>query len=453
MCAKRRCGKISTRFRFAACLLAAFLAAGRSPAADPPDDAPARFTVDRDPETLATRVTIKARHGEVAWADIMAGLARAKGYDDGALADVPRRHAFDLHSTYTRLALVLLSALGERHGIAFAIRPAEKDGGEPSLQVTLSRRAMLASKRRFEKWLKLLAADGRADDQPDAKLGLSFPPADAVGLDRVAILHGLGSRPEAHASLSADLREAGLRVGQFAYGGDEPLEESARLLSRELKRIKQETPALRLRLVALSMGGLLARRVLEDEQLDAGNVTQLVLVGTPNHGSVLAYCGFGLQIWQFLDDPQARTVSQRFYDMVEDGLGEAADDLRPDSEFLKRLNSLQRNPAVRYSLLLGSGAPLSRQTVDELRAHVAEAEKKHRFIQFLGPKIDRMLNDPDELIYGQGDGVVAIKRGRLEGVDDTLTCDFHHLSIGQPPETDGEKQLRQEIIRRLTPGK
>jgi hypothetical protein len=454
MDASRRLGKSLPKLSFGIWSVFALLMTGRVlHAADPaPPDARPRFTVEQDPESLTTRLTIEARNGEIAWADLMAGLARAKGYDDKALDDVPRHHAFDLNRRHTRLVLALMNALVESHGIQFAILPPGA-GGEPSLQVTLDRRAMLASKRRFEQWLRLLAADGRAGNEPEPKYGLSFPQADAVGLDRVVVLHGLGSAPEAHTSLSADLRKSGLRVGEFAYAGDESLEDSARLLARELRRVKDDMPNLRLRLVTLSMGGLVARRVLEDNQLDAGNVTQLLMVAAPNHGSVLAYCGFGLQILQFLDDPKARSVSQRFYDTVEDGLSEASDDLRPDSEFLKRLNGTERNPRVRYSLLLGTGAPLSQQTVDDLRRHVAQAEREHRFVQFLGPKIDRMLDDPDELIYGRGDGVVAVKRGRLEGVDDVLTLDFDHLSIGQPPQTDGQKRLRQEIVRRLIPTK
>ncbi|MGH7134931.1 MAG: esterase/lipase family protein, partial [Pirellulales bacterium] len=408
-----------------------------------------RISVEQDPDTLTSRVVIEARDGEIAWADLMAGLARAKGYDDDALDGVPRHKSFDLDRRHTRFLLGLMNVFSESSGIRFTILPPTNQGGEPRLQVTLDRRAMLASKRRFEKMLRLSVVDKHAGEEPAPDYGLSWPAADAVGHDRVVVLHGLGSTPEAHASLSADLRRAGLRVGQFAYAGNEPLEDSARLLARELKRLKQDEPDVRLRLVTLSMGGLVARRVLEDASLDAGNVTQLVMVAPPNHGSVLAYCGFGLQVWQFLDDPKARGVAQRFYDTVEDGLSEASDDLRPDSAFLKKLSGLQRNPRVRYSLLLGTGAPLSEHAVNELRQHLAEAKERHRFIQFLGPKIDRILDDPDELTYGKGDGVVAVKRGRLEGVDDTLTLDFHHLSIGQPPQTNGEMRLREEIIKRL----
>lgn len=410
-----------------------------------------RVTIEQDPETLATRVVIEAKDGEVAWADLMAGLAKAKGFDDDALADLPRHKAFDLHRRHTRLVLALMNAVGEHNGIQFAILRPTDLAAEPQLQVTLDRRAMLASKRRFEKMLRLAAVDRLADGKAGKAYGLTWPAASppAPGQESVVILHGLGSTPENHASLSAELAQAGLSVGELAYPGDEPLEDSAHLLARELKAFHREHPGVPLRLVTLSMGGLVARRVLEDATLDSGNVAQLVMVASPNHGSALAYCGFGLQIWQFLDDPHARTVAERFYNTVEDGLSEASDDLRPDSDFLKQLNASPQNPRVRYALLLGTGAALSQHAVDQLRQRVAQAKDRHRFVRFLGPKIDRVLADGDELIHGKGDGVVAVKRGRLTGVDDTMTLNFDHLSIGQPPQTDGEKQLRAEIIRRL----
>jgi hypothetical protein len=425
-------------------------AVGQEPA---PENGSPKIAIERDPDSLVTKAVIEATDGEIAWADLTAALARAKGYDDDALADLPRRRAFDLRRRSTRLVLALMNALLETGGVQFDVLPPEA-GGEPKLQVTLDRRAMLASRRRFEKMLRLAAVDRLTDLKSERSYGLAWAADDepAANQEAVIVVHGLGSSPEYHASLTADLRRAGLLVGNVSYAGDEPLDDSAKLLSSELKRFRKEQPNVRLRLVTLSMGGLVARRALEDPALDPGNVTQLVMVAAPNHGSALAYCAFALQIWQFLDDPQARSAAQRFYDTVEDGLCEASDDLRPDSDFIARLNALPRNPRVRYSLLLGTGAPLSQHAVDELRDHVARAKEKSRFLQLLGPKIDRVLDDPEELIYGKGDGVVAVKRGRLEGVEDTLTLDFNHLSIGQPPQTDGEKRLRAEIIKRVNNG-
>ncbi|HWB08201.1 MAG TPA: hypothetical protein VG826_03210 [Pirellulales bacterium] len=440
-------------------MVAAFALAAAALGRPVPADEPASqnespgITIERDPESLVTKVVIEAADGEIAWANLMAALARAKGYDDDALADVPRRRAFDLRRRSTRFVLALMNALLEPGGIQFAVLPPE-GAGEPKLQVTLDRRAMLASRQRFEKLLRLAAVERLADLRSERKYGLDWTDGNrpAANQEAVVVVHGLGSSPEYHVSLTNDLRRAGFRVGHVSYPGDEPLDDSARLLSSELKRLRKEQPNMRLRLVTLSMGGLVTRWVLEDAALDPGNVVQLVMVAAPNHGSALAYCAFGLQIWQFLDDPKSRTAAQRFYDTVEDGLCEASDDLRPDSDFLAQLNALPRNPRVRYSLLLGTGAPLSQHAVDDLRDHVAQARERYRFVQLLGPKIDRVLDDPDELVYGKGDGVVAVKRGRLEGVEDTVLLGFNHLSIGQPPQTDGEKQLRAEIIKRLKNG-
>ncbi len=415
-----------------------------------------RITIEQNPDTLTTNVLIEAQDGKVSWADLWAGLAQAKGYDADALADVPRRKSFDLNRRHTRLLLALMNAVSEASGIRFSIVPPEKIvppegvGAEPKLRVTLDRRAMVASKRRFEKMLRLAASDRLTGDRPAPNYGLAWPDDERprAGQASVVILHGLGSTPEKHGSLAADLRRAGLRVGEFAYPGDEPLDDSAKLFSRELKRFHRDHPDVRLRMVTLSMGGLVARRALEDPALDPGNVEQLLMIGAPNHGSALAYCGFGLQIWQFLDDPKARSFAERFYHTVEDGLCEASDDLRPDSPFIKELNSLARNPRLRYTLLLGSGAMFSQQTIDQLRDRVEKAEKSHRFLQFLGPKIDRVLADGDELIQGKGDGAVAIERGRLEGVADTMVIDFDHLSMGRQPQTDGERKLREEVLKR-----
>lgn len=419
-------------------------------AAEAPSAQSSPIAIDRDPDTMVTRVTVEAKDGEVAWADLMAALAKAKGFDSDALDDVPRQRSFDLNRRHTRLVLALMNVLTESNGLHFAILPSAA-GGEPRLQVTLERRAMLASKRRFERMLRLAGTERLADTPLRRDYGLSWSDGQqpAVG-DAIVVLHGLGSTPEHHASLSADLRRAGMRVGEFAYPGDEPLDDSAKLLARELKEFRRRQPAVRLRMVTLSMGGLVGRRVLEDPALNPGNVAQLVMVASPNHGSALAYCGFALQIWQFLDDSKARGIAARFYETVEDGLSEASDDLRPDSQFLKYLNARPRNAAVHYSLLLGSGARLSAHAVGELRERVAGAEKRHRFVQFVGPKIDRVLADGDELTYGKGDGVVSVKSGRLDGVDGTEVFDFDHLAIGQPPQTGGEKELRAAIIDRLT---
>lgn len=419
------------------------------------EEAGERIRIERDPKTLVTQIFIKARDGEVAWADVLAGLARAKGYDDSAFDDLPRRKSFALDHRGSRVVLALSNALLP-DGIRLAALPPRDPQGEPCLEITLDRVAVLASKRRFEAMIRDALVDKLRAGRPARDYGLRWPEAAAsaenVALpdaEPVIVLHGLQSSAERHASLSDDLRQLGLRIGEFSYPGDQPIEDSARSLAEALRDYRDEHPDQRLRLVALSMGGLVARRVVEDPQLDSGNVAQLILVAPPNHGSTLAYIGFAMQIWQFLDAPNDRRFAERFYDTVEDGLGQATDDLQPDSVFLHELNQLGNNPRVRYSVLLGTGARWNNQTLAALRRHVAEAAESNRFARFIRPQLDRVLADGDELIHGKGDGVVAVKRGRLEGVADTVVLDFDHLSLGLAPRTPGERALRAEILKRV----
>jgi pimeloyl-ACP methyl ester carboxylesterase len=407
-----------------------------------------RIFIERDPNSLVTRIIIEAREGEVAWADVLAGLARAKGYDDSAFDDLPRRKSFALDRRGSRVLLALTNALLPS-GMRLASLPPSERGGEPRLEITLDRVAVLASKRRFAALLRNALVDRLAVGRPTRANGLHWPEPVPAGAEAVVVLHGLQSSAERHTSLSDDLRQLGLRVGEFSYPGDQPIEDSARSLAAALRDYRREHPDERLRLVALSMGGLVARRAVEDTRLDPGNVAQLVLLAPPNHGSTLAYLGFAMQIWEFLDAPRERRLVERFYETVEDGLGQATDDLQPDSVFLHELNGFGVNPKVQYSILLGSGAMLGEETLAELRRQVARAAKSNRFARFIQPQLDRVLADGDELVRGKGDGVVAVKRGRLEGVEDTVVLDFDHLSLGLAPRTAGERKLRAEILKRV----
>ena len=57
-------------------------------------------------------------------------------------------------------------------------------------------------------------------------------------------------------------------------------------------------------------------------------------------------------------------------------------------------------------------------------------------------RLEALLDDMDELVEGKGDGVVAVARGRLEGVTDTLVLPFGHLSVTGEPATDVVRQVQ-----------
>mgnify|MGYP000524295878 CR=1 FL=1 len=56
------------------------------------------------------------------------------------------------------------------------------------------------------------------------------------------LLHGLNSNPDAVEGLIALAREKGFPCATFRYPNDQPIEESATLLSRDLKKIAEQQP-------------------------------------------------------------------------------------------------------------------------------------------------------------------------------------------------------------------
>jgi hypothetical protein len=63
--------------------------------------------------------------------------------------------------------------------------------------------------------------------------------------------------------------------------------------------------------------------------------------------------------------------------------------------------------------------------------------------------LDTLLADMDELVEGKGDGVVAVARGRLDGVTDTLVLPFGHLSVTGEPANDVVREVQQLVLERL----
>jgi hypothetical protein len=137
------------------------------------------------------------------------------------------------------------------------------------------------------------------------------------------------------------------------------------------------------------------------------------------------------------------------HDSIVDGLGEAADELCPDSKFLCELNARPRNPRVHYSIFLGTKALVSDAELQWIRENVCDSLKKMPAIDGRAERLDALLADIDELVDGKGDGVVAIKRGRLEGVDDTLVLPFGHMAVGGPSHDPELAAVYQAVMKRL----
>ena len=236
----------------------------------------------------------------------------------------------------------------------------------------------------------------------------------------VIVVHGYNSCPARNQAMAGTIREAGFPCGTFAYPNDYTIVTSAQLLSSELRRFRRAEPDRHIILVCHSMGGMVARACIEDSLYDPCNVQRVILIAPPTCGTAIAHFAVGTDVWEHWLARRDGGPWRRFRDSVVDGLGEAADELCPGSDFLQELNSRPRNPRVRYSVILGSGARMTEAEMVWIResviAKLAEVPGAKGGIE----RIEALLGDLDELVEGKGDGVVAVARGRLEGVSDTL---------------------------------
>jgi pimeloyl-ACP methyl ester carboxylesterase len=307
-----------------------------------------------------------------------------------------------------------------------------------------------AADYRFRRWIRnriWKAAD-------EARYGLQLDKgwqkaARDSQLPLVVMVHGYNSTPARNAAVMEPVRAAGFPTAAFAYPNDWDLPDSAALMSRQLKKFAKEHPVEKVILVTHSMGGLVARACVEDPVLDPGNVTRLVMIAPPSHGTLLAHLAVATDVWEHWIARCEGGCWSRWRDSVIDGLGEAADDLVPGSPFLTELNARPRNAHIRYSVLLGTGASVSQDEMNWLRHALKKTGGRFPGIRRRAGKLDALLADMEEIVDGKGDGVVALKRGRLDGVDDTVILPFGHLSATGQPESEAIRQVQAELLARL----
>jgi pimeloyl-ACP methyl ester carboxylesterase len=264
----------------------------------------------------------------------------------------------------------------------------------------------------------------------------------------VILVHGFNSSPERCATLLKPIREAGFRCGTLRYPNDQSINDSAELLSRELKNLAKQHADAKVTLLTYSMGGLVARETVENAKLDPGNVTQLIMIAPPTHGSSCARIVCSGDIWEHGVRGNREGILNCVYACVEDGLGEARHELKPDSSFLKRLNARKRNDRVQYSIILGTAGPFSPSELALAKQTVRKSAESSSFVRAIKPALDKALNDLTDAVE-EGDGVVSVARGKLDGVSDTVLLGFNHWSVVDRPEDENVATVHREILKRL----
>ncbi len=245
----------------------------------------------------------------------------------------------------------------------------------------------------------------------------------------VILIHGIDEPGRVWMNLAPDLAAKGHAVWILTYPNDQPVAESAQFFLSQL-RTGDLTGTSHIAIVAHSMGGLVTREMLTSpalafrDKVNAGllpRVDQLIMVGTPNHGSELArFRGF-LEVRD-----QLRALFQKEYHWLRgfvDGTGEAGIDLIPGSAFLQSLNSRPLPADVRMLNIAGVLSPNQKQSVEAMARSVAS--KLPGMAPDLQVKMTQWLIAATEKV---GDGVVSVDSVGLPGVP-LVTVPGTHLSI------------------------
>ena len=384
-----------------------------------------RVQVVHDRANLRSHVAIASPQGKVDLGDVFRGVARLNGFDDRELRDAIPQVKISLKNRALRWSVAQFNWLMQPC-VRCDIQSPKVD--QAAVQLTVERETarnwVNRCKSGFRSTISYFDGNGSPPDH-----GLEFIDApDSFGTEFVVLVHGLNSRPEDLADWVPTIRQAGLIPAAFRYPNDQPVDDSARQLSQALRRLRKQFPRRRVRLVTHSMGGLVARGALELPGFDPGNVVQLIMIAPPNQGSALASVALFMDCYEFFSSAERRRPSV-LVASVADGLGEATSDLEPNSVFLDKLNAQPRHPRVLYTILLGTKAPMQPAEMRQLRDTVRNYSSGNRYLRFISSKLNMSLSSLDEVVDGQGDGVVATWRGRLKGVVDVIQLPFSHAGV------------------------
>jgi pimeloyl-ACP methyl ester carboxylesterase len=247
--------------------------------------------------------------------------------------------------------------------------------------------------------------------------------------DPVVLIHGLDDPEKVWRNLAPTLVKEGFDVWKMQYPNDQPIRDSARLFFERLK-IFRKLGAERIMIVGHSMGGLVSRETLTNPDFDylekvrkreVPKVEELIMVGTPNHGSEFARFRV---VTEFREQwIRAARGEGHWLRGILDGIGEAKIDLLPGSQFLIQLNARPHPEGVRMSIIAGIATHLDDEIIV---GFIASIRKK------LPESSDNMLKGLERALqsatHGLGDGLVTVSSTRLEGVPHQ-TVSGTHLSI------------------------
>ena len=238
-----------------------------------------------------------------------------------------------------------------------------------------------------------------------------------IQASEVILVHGLDEPGKVWMNLAPALVENGFPVWTMTYPNDQPITESARFFfecieSHRLAKTKN------ISIVAHSMGGLVAREMLTQPSLsytekvdkkELPAVWQLIMVGTPNHGSELAR----FRIFTEFREQIASLFSEKHHWLqgILDGAGEAGIDLTPGSSFLERLNRRPHPRNVNMLVIAGTMSPWQKNEIENF-AHNLKIKLPEDSRIAVKEMENVLLLVSNEI----GDGLVSVRSAQLSDV-------------------------------------
>ena len=247
----------------------------------------------------------------------------------------------------------------------------------------------------------------------------------------ICLIHGLNSTAAVFKHLAPALEAAGYGVVTYDFPYNRDLDETSADFGRDWSKFRQQNgEAGRWVILAHSMGVLLARSYVESSKDDEPvDVSALIMIAPPNHGSNLAHGQTFLQTVQTLQSVRGERRTEPLA-YLGDGLGAAADDLSPGSAYLNGLNARPRRSGVLYRILAGDSAYLNLQARREVESRLSSAGRIGGLGRMLASGLSGQL---DEITDTLGDGCVSVASARLEGVSEFRVLHANHLELIRAP--------------------